>query len=119
MIKIEDDTGNLIRVTVTDKLGADDFQKLGAVADALIQKHGTVRLLLDGTHFQGWENLEAAEAHFGFVKNHHHNVERLAVIAGAEWQHWMAAMAGFFLHPVIKVFDKGELEAAQNWLSAA
>jgi energy-converting hydrogenase Eha subunit G len=51
------------------------------------------------------------------VKSHHKNVERLAVVAGHMWQHWLAALAQVFVHPKIKVFDKDQIEDAREWLN--
>ena len=38
MLKIENITSNIVKVTVPETLKADDFQKMALQADALIQK---------------------------------------------------------------------------------
>lgn len=111
-----DNTDNLIEITIKDTLEADDFRKLGEKADKLINEYGSIRVLINAEDFNGWENTDAAEKHFSFVKAHHAKVERLAIIAGHMWQHWIAAMARVFMHPEVKVFDKTQLEDARNWL---
>ncbi|MCB1650628.1 MAG: STAS/SEC14 domain-containing protein [Alphaproteobacteria bacterium] len=118
MIMIENNTGNLVEVTVQGALQEGDFKDLAQRADALIEKYGHVRIMVDVSRFEGWENFEAAERHFDFVRRHHENVERLAVIAGHAWQHWMAAMGGVFLHPEVKVFDPAQREDAKRWALA-
>ena len=61
----------ILKITVPEKLNADDFQQLAPVIDSLIQQQGTIRLLVDASHFGGWENTAAFERHIGFVKDHH------------------------------------------------
>ncbi|WP_172592411.1 SpoIIAA family protein [Nitrosomonas supralitoralis] len=115
MLTIEN-AGNLIEIKIKNTLQTDDFMALGEKADKLIDEYGSIRVLMNAEDFNGWENTDAAEKHFSFVKAHHVKVERLAIIAGHMWQHWIAAMARVFMHPEIKVFDKNQLEAARNWL---
>lgn len=116
MIKIQNESRNLIEVSVTGPLHAEDFREFGKQADALIKKHGNVRVLIDASGFDGWDDFDAAKHHFSFVKTHHEKVERLAVVAGYMWQHWLAGLAQVFIHPKIKVFDKGQIEDARTWL---
>lgn len=116
MLTIKHDRGNLAELTVTGTLKSEDFKGLAKKAEALIQEHGNVRVLIDASGFDGWDNLAVAEEHFGFVKEHHEKVERLAIIAGHMWQHWLAALAHVFVHPKMKVFNKGQAEEAKAWI---
>lgn len=118
MIAIENITENILHITASDKLKTEDFAQVAPQADALIKKHGTLRLLLDGSGFNGWEDMAALEKHMSFVKTHHQHVERIALIAGHSWQHWLAGMIKVFVYPEIRVFDKDEIKEAQEWLKA-
>jgi hypothetical protein len=44
--------------------------------DSFPKQRGSIRLLVDASHFGGWEDMAAFEKHVGFVKTHHQNVER-------------------------------------------
>lgn len=116
MIEIKNEDSKLIEISVKDTLESEDFCKLGEIADNLIKKHGNVRVIVDASNFNGWANIDAAEKHFGFVKDHHQKVERLAIIVGHMWQHWVVAMARVFLHPDVKLFDKGQVKEARQWI---
>lgn len=107
---------HILEVNVKGALSSDDFKELAAIADNLVKEHGKIRLLLNATDFQGWENFSAAENHFRFVKHHHQNVEKIALIAGHMWQHWVAAMASIFVHPEVKVFHTDKGEEAERWV---
>jgi hypothetical protein len=82
MITIEIIPARALKITVPDKVKADDFQQLASQIDSLIQQRGKIRLLIDASNFSGWENIAALERHIGFVKSHHQKVERISVITG-------------------------------------
>ena len=117
MIAIENIKANMLRITVPETLKADDFAQLAPKADALIRQHGKIRLLIDASQFDGWENLPAFEKHLAFVKSHEKKVERIAVIAKHDWQHWMMGILKAFVHPEIEVFNKDEAGKALQWIS--
>ena len=99
-----------------EKLKADDFRQIAPQIDSLISKNGKIRLLIDASGFNGWENIEAFENHVGFVKNHQQKVERIAVIAAHDWQHWLIAMVRIFVHPEVRAYDKNHESEALQWI---
>ena len=117
MIKIDNISSNVVKVMVPETLRADDFTSLATETEALIKQHGKIRLLIDASQFDGWENLPAFEKHLAFVKSHQKKVERIAVIAKHNWQHWMMGILKAFVHSEIHVFDKGEAGKALQWVS--
>jgi hypothetical protein len=68
--------------------------------------------------FNGWETFAAFQAHASFIRNHQGSVERLAVIVGHDWQHWLVDAMRMFLHPDAKAFDKNREEEARKWVAA-
>jgi type II secretory pathway component PulK len=77
MIKTEIISANALRITAPEKLNADDFRQIAPQIDSLISQHGKIRLLIDASGFNGWENIAAFENHAGFIKNHHQKIERI------------------------------------------
>jgi hypothetical protein len=77
MIKIEPISANAMRITVPDKLKSDDFSLLAPQIDSVITQYGTIKLLIDASGFNGWENIAAFEKHAGFIKNHHRKIDEL------------------------------------------
>ena len=116
MINIETLGSGTLKVHISETLDEGDFVKLGAEADQLIKLQGSINVLVDATDFEGWNSMAAARKHFTFVREHNKNVARIALVAGHRWQHWIAGIASVFVHPEIKVFDKGEIVAAEDWL---
>jgi len=118
MIKIEATASNILKVTPTETLKTDDFRQIARQIDAVIRQQGKIRILVDATHFNGWENMEAFEKHMGFIKSHHKSIERGAILAGHAWQHWLAGVIRLFVHPQIRAFDKNQQAEAEQWIGA-
>ncbi|SEQ91093.1 SpoIIAA-like [Nitrosomonas sp. Nm51] len=118
MLTVQSITRNLVEITITGTLKPEDFKEFGKKTQALINEHDSIRVMIDASGFEGWDNFDAAEQHFDFVKRHHKKVERLGIVAGHTWQHWLAALAQVFVHPHVKVFDQNQIEEAKKWLKA-
>ncbi len=116
MIKFEPISAIALKVVLSDTLTVADFRQLGPQIDTMIDRSGRIRLLIDATEFGGWENFKAFELHAGFVKMHQMYVDRLAVIAGHDWQHWLVDTLRMFLHPEAKAFDKERESEAMHWI---
>ena len=113
MIKIEIISANALKIMVPVKLQADDFGQIAPQIDSVIRQCGKVRLLIDASGFKGWA---AFENHAKFVKNHQQKVERIAVIAGHDWQHWLIGAVRIFLHPEVRAYDKSHENEALQWI---
>ena len=82
-------SGNVLRITAPEQLKADDFPQIAPQVDSIISRYGKIRLLIDATAFEGWENMAAFETHAGFVKDHQEKVDRIAIIIAHDWQRWL------------------------------
>jgi hypothetical protein len=118
MIKTEKISANALKIIFPDKLKTNDFDQIAQEVGSIINQHGKIRLLIDASGFHGWENLTAFEKHIGFVKAHQQKIERIAVIAGHEWQQWLIGTFRIFVHPEIKTFSKSQENEALEWLDA-
>ena len=117
MIKTEIISANVLKISVTEKLKVDDFHQIAPQINSLIGQHGKIRLLIDASGFNGWENVAAFEKHAGFVKDHQQKIERIAVIAGHEWQHWLIGTVRIFVHPEVRAFNKSHESEALKWIT--
>jgi hypothetical protein len=70
MIRLEPISAAAMKVVPSEKLTVADFRQLGPQIDAMIDRSGRIRVVVDVTEFGGWENLKAFEIHAGFVKTH-------------------------------------------------
>jgi hypothetical protein len=116
MIETESLAANALKIVAPPKLKADDFNQMTPQIDAIINQHGHIRLLIDASAFNGWENMAAFEKHAGFIKDHQQKVERLAVVAGHDWQMWLVGAVRLFLHPEVRTYDKEHESEARQWI---
>ena len=116
MIKTETISANVLRIMAPEKLKPDDFRQLAPQVDFIISQHGKIRLLIDASEFKGWENIAAFEKHAGFIKTHQKKVERIAVIATHDWQHWLIGAVRLFLHPEVRAYKKSQESDALQWI---
>ena len=116
MITTEIISANVMKIIAPGKLKADDFLHIAPQIDSLISQYGKIRLLIDASRFNGWENIAAFESHAGFIKRHQQRVERIAVIAGHDWQHWLIGAVRIFLHPEVRAYDSSHQSEALQWI---
>ncbi len=117
MIKAEPISANALKLAPQGKLTAADFRALAPRVDAMIERSGQIRLLIDATQFDGWDSFEGFKTHAAFIRAHQRHVERLAVIAGHDWQRWLIDLARMVLHPDARAFDKAQEGEAIQWIT--
>jgi SpoIIAA-like len=117
MIETERLAPDALKIVPPRKLQADDFRQLRPEVDAIIGEHGKIRLLIDASRLEGWDDIAAFETHAAFVRDHMAKVERIAVIAPHPWQHWLVGAVRIFVHPEVRAFDAGDEALARQWLA--
>ena len=116
MIAIKNVHSNIAQITLPKTLKDIDFAQISPLADELISKHNKIKLIIDASDFSGWKDMSALEEHVHFARGHQHNIERIALIAGHEWQHWLVGILRILIHPEVKIFNKGQDKEAQEWI---
>ena len=103
---------------MSGKLHDEDYQKFVPAIDAVIAKHGKVRLLAQFHEFQGWD-LHALWDDAKFSTTHCTTIDRIALVGDKTWEKWMAKVCKPFTMAQIRYFEVAEVEAAKAWLAAA
>jgi hypothetical protein len=116
MIATENIAPGVLKIVVPETLRADDFRELGPQIEAIMKQYGQLRLLIDASRMEGWDKFATVEKHAAFVKAHQAKVERVAIIARHDWQHWLVGAVHLFLHPEVRVFDPGHEDEAARWI---
>ena len=117
MIEIHrENHSNLLTAQISGEIAASDWDQVAPTIDQAILECGEIVLLVDAREFDGWQDLAAARAHIAFVKAHHNHVDRVAVLAPQQWQHWLVALARHFVSAQVKAFEPQHSDAALDWL---
>jgi len=116
MIEVERLERNAVAITLPRQVEAGDFPAMAPELDALIAEHGSLRVVLNISALRGWAGWRALKEHLGFVRGHQRKVQRMAVIAGPAWQWGLVGILRLVVSPRVKVFGRGEIDAARRWL---
>lgn len=98
-------------------LEAFDFETLGRHVDAYLEQNGMLHgVMIRAKAFPGWKNFGALLAHLTFVRKHHQQIAKVAVVADGAVAKIMPHIASHFIHADIKHFEYSDEEAAWDWL---
>ncbi len=97
---IEENGGTILTVHVSGKLSKADYEHFTPEFERLVKQHGKVSVLFDMTGFHGWDGAALWED-IKFDAKHFADIERVAMVGEARWQHGMAT----FCKPFTKSHD--------------
>ena len=101
----------------TDALQAEDFTALASVVDPFIERHGELRgLVIEAPSFPGWENFAALLSHLRFVRDHHRQIRRVAVVSDSTLLTVGPKIASHFVSAELRTFGAGDTAAALAWI---
>lgn len=101
-------------IQVSGKLEHRDYERLMPELEALV-KQGKARVLLDIQDFKGFTPAALIDE-LKFDVRHHKDFERIAVVSESNLQELGVRMVRPFLSGRVKIFDKTERAAAEQWI---
>jgi hypothetical protein len=110
-------TGNLVSVTASGTVEADDYESVLIPAiEETLKTHDKVRVLLQlepNTRFTAgavWDDTKFGLSHF-------FSFEKFALVSNTEWINNTVKVLGFMMPCPVKLFGLSELNAAKEWIS--
>ena len=118
MIKFELLTKDGVLIVMPEgPLASNDFAELTEVVDPYIEKHGKLNgLMIYTKSFPGWKDFEGLVSHFRFVKDHHRNLTKVALVTDSKAASVAETLAKHFVSAEIKHFDFADKNTALDWL---
>jgi hypothetical protein len=112
-----DTVNSVLYVRPKSSLAESDFAALARTIDPYITETGGLAgLIIEVSAFPGWESLGAMAAHFRFVRDHHRQIKKIAVVTDSALGKVAEQLASHFVSAEIKRFSSGDLEAAKQWI---
>lgn len=109
---------NVLWVKVNGKLTQEEYADLVPSWEAMIARHGKLRLLFQmEPGFTGWEPV-AAWDDFRFSISHRDEMERVAFVGDKKWEEWLAKIGKLLVSAEVRYFDETDVEEAVRWLRA-
>jgi hypothetical protein len=97
-------------------LCAEDFDAVALELDPWIEEHGTLNgLVVHLREFPGWEAFGAFIRHVQFVREHHLQVRRVALVADGRLAHLIPRLGDHFVQAELRHFRYDELRLAVAW----
>jgi hypothetical protein len=112
----ETQQGNAAVVTVTGRLDGKDYDTFVPVIEAMIQKRGKIRILLQMRDFHGWD-ASALWEDIKFDWKHYSDIERIAMVGDSKWEQGMAVFCRPFTRAKIQYFPESKREEALSWIA--
>jgi len=105
----------VLHVRLNGKLTDEDYRTFVPELEALIARHGSLRLLVEMSDFHGW-HAGALWDDFKVYLKHGNEIERIAIVGEKGWQEWMTRMARPFLHSETRFFEHADAGDARRWI---
>lgn len=100
-------------------LTKDDFIALTESVDAYLESHDKLNgLMIYVKEFPGWEDFEGFVGHMRFVRDHHQEITKLALVTDTKLASSMPKLAQHFIRAEIKNFAFSEYDEGLEWLEA-
>lgn len=74
--------------------------------------------MISAKAFPGWDSVAALMSHLKFIRNHHRQVARVAVVTDSELLKIMPHIAKHFVSAQVRQFPSDERTEALAWLEA-
>jgi len=107
--------GRFLAIKASGKLTDRDYREFVPVLEAIIDRHGPVRALIDLTGFEGW-TAHAAWDDFTFGLRHRPDFERIALVGDQRWEPLAARMANALLPGEVRHFAAGDRQIAWDYI---
>ncbi|MGK2908124.1 MAG: STAS/SEC14 domain-containing protein [Desulfuromonadales bacterium] len=110
----------ILIITPEGALKSADFERLTEEVDPYIEAMGPLNGLMIYTEsFSGWENFAALLSHMKFVKEHHHNIKKVAAVTDSGFLSILPRVANYFVQAEVKHFSYKEKNFALDWLKSS
>ncbi|QNK67240.1 STAS/SEC14 domain-containing protein [Variovorax sp. PAMC26660] len=101
-------------------LSKEDFGGLSAVVDGYLSDHAKLRgVLIRSKGFPGWESFGGFTAHMHFVRDHHKEVDRIAIVTDSHFAGIAQLLGAHFTSAEVRHFPFSDDVKAQEWLEPA
>ncbi len=120
MIESHLSESGILTVKPLAALEAADFHQIAATVDGWLESGKRLQgILIDAPSFPGWKDFEALVAHLRFVRDHHREIRRVALVTDTAAMALLPKLAGHFVAAELRLFPADQRQAAVDWLEQA
>ena len=121
MITVEvDEKTAIATLSPSGSLTESDFEIIRNVIDPFIESYGRLSgIIIQAKKFPGWQSFSSLVSHLTFVKNHHKEVERVAIVSDSPLATLAQSLGRHFVSADIRRFSYRNIDVAKQWLGEA
>ena len=117
-IDLDKQTG-ILTLQPSGPLAAEDFRQVAAAVDPFVESHGKLKaLIIEAAHFPGWENFGAAAQHLRFIRDHHKDVAKIAIVTDSPLGSIAEHIGSHFIAAEVRHFPAAQAAEAHTWAAA-
>jgi len=110
---------NVLVLRPSAPITADDITAVKEKVDPLLASGGHLAgVMIEANGFPGWKDFAGLCSHLRFVRDHHREVPRVAVVSDSCFLTAMPKLARHFLHAEFANFPAGKSTDALAWIEA-
>lgn len=115
MISITQEAENMVIATVLGEFKLADFVELEQEVEQTLQRQGRANLLVNLQDMLSF-SIDVAWEEIKFSRQHARDFDRIALVAGSQWQEWAAWLTRLFVEADFQVFE--DFQEAHDWLQS-
>ena len=116
MISVTVENKNIVVAIVLGEFKLADFVELEHTVESVLKLDERASLLVNLQGMLGF-SIDVAWEDIKFTRQHARDFERIALVAGSEWQEWAAWITRLCVDADFEVFE--DLQEASDWVQGA
>lgn len=117
-VKIDDTTAIAI-LSPDAALSQEDFEYAAQRIDDYVEKSGPLKgLIINTRNFPGWKSFGSLLSHLKFVREHHKEVAKVAMVTDSAIGEVSEKVTDHFLEAEVRHFPFDDLKDAEEWILA-
>lgn len=98
-------------------ISADDIANARQQVDALLADGGHLTgVMIEAPGFPGWKDFAAMSSHFRFLRDHHRDIPRVAIVSDSHSLAALPKIARHFVRAEFRHFEAGRSDEALEWI---
>lgn len=100
-----------------EQLTEADFVEATDTVDAYLVNHERLNgLVVHAEFFPWWADFAAMVAHLKFVRDHHRQINRVAICSDSEMADLLPKIASHFVAAEVRAYDGSQVSEAMHWV---